>query len=147
MSFGCETALGQRNQSAGATAAGASPSTPYIPLARGTWGLTASVTKVHHTAKALDSSLRDLWSPAGQYILHCLYTGASLHCRSKITPTRAHLKRPTSVLTAGKHSADTKPGAYSGRKKSILHLRQGNFRCTGACKGHGDPGGGPTQEI
>lgn len=58
MSLGCETALGQRNQSAGAIAAGTSPSSPYIPLPGGTWGLTASVTKLHYTTKALVSSLR-----------------------------------------------------------------------------------------
>lgn len=116
MSFGCETALGQRNGSAGAIAAGTSSSSPYIPLAGGTWGLAASVNKLHYTTTALVSSLRNLWSSASGYMLHSLYTGASLHCRSKIIPTTGHLKRPTSVLTAGKYFADTKPGAFSGRK-------------------------------
>lgn len=60
VSFGCETALGPRDRSAGAIAAGTSPSSPHIALAEERWELTASVTKLQYTTKALISSLRDL---------------------------------------------------------------------------------------
>lgn len=74
-SFGCETALGPQNWSAGVTAAGMSPSRPYKPLAGKIHELTASVTKICHMSKALGLSPRfcpHLGSPAGQYILHSI---------------------------------------------------------------------------